>query len=113
MTRRSRVMSTPGQYDQEPTREVPAQLFQAWVKAREAVALWERERDRLRKEPDRIGEDAWAYAVDGVKVVTNRPGPGYAAAKLVRDYPDVTQQFMVQPTERVLAVDSFVAAHPD
>lgn len=106
-------MPTPTPHDDEPTQEIDRAIFAQWREARNNAAAWAVEALRLRKHLESMLGDAFAATVDGAKVLTNRPGSKYAAAAIQRDYPDLTQHFIVSRLVDELDVAAFAARHPD
>lgn len=106
-------MAVPGKYDDEPTREIDRDYYKLWREAKGAEKAWKEEAERLRALlEDQIG-DTFAGTIDGVKVVTYRPGAGLATAAIRRDYPDLVRRFLRQEITEVLDVEAFSRAHPD
>lgn len=106
-------MPLPDKHANEPTVEVDEDLYAMIQAARDAVDAWTKELNRLKKKlTEQIG-DAYAATVHGEKVYTYRPKDSYAEARLIKDYPDLTQHFFAYRTENVFDMDKFREAHPD
>lgn len=106
-------MPLPDPHADEPTVELEGDLWKLWNQARTNAEGWSTEADRIRKRiEERIG-DAYAATVDGVKVLTYRPTKKYAEARLRKDYPDLTEHFILVQKVEVLDTDKFAAQHPE
>lgn len=106
-------MSTPEPYAGEPTQEIDRTIFMKWQEAKRNAEAWEHEAKRLRAHLESMLGDAFAATIDGVKVLTYRPGAKYATAAIRRDYPDLTQHFIISRLVDDLDMDRFAAQHPE
>lgn len=106
-------MPVRDKYADESTVEVDPELVAAWRGAEDAAARWKAHADALKAELLQRLAGHHAGTVAGVKVVTNRPTEGYATARLMEDYPDLTAHFLREKTETVLDVEAFGKRHPD
>lgn len=106
-------MALPDPYAHEPTKELNPDKVRLFKAARDAVAKWTAELERLKKELQAELDGAHAGTVDGVKVVTYRPQDRYAVARLVKDNPDITEHFWKHEVVRQFDVDTFTAQHPE
>lgn len=106
-------MPLPDPHANEPTVEIDRDKFKLWQEARAAVEAWQAEATRLRKEIEEQGGGAYALTVDGQKVITNRPKEQYAESRLIKDYPDLVQHFMVPRVQNVFDMEGFREHHPE
>lgn len=106
-------MPLPDPHANEPTVEVDRDKFKLWREARDAVKAWTAEAERLRKELEAEGGDAYALTVDGQKVITNRPKDQYAEGRLIKDYPDLTAHFFEVRIQNEFNIDKFCEQHPE
>lgn len=106
-------MPLPDPHAGELTVEVDHDTYKLLQEAKANTAAWAAEAARL---SDKLREemgDAYAATIDGVKVYTNRPKDQYAEARLIRDYPDLTEHFFTSKLQRVFDLDAFKAKFPD
>lgn len=104
-------MPLPDKYKDEPTVEVDPDLVQAWRQAEDAAKQWKAHAEALkRKLVAAIGANH-AGTVNGTKLVTNRPSDGYATARLIEEYPDLTRFYLREKPELVLDVEAFRIKH--
>ncbi len=106
-------MPVPDKHADELTQEIGTHLYLRWQEARSAEKAWKEESERLRKEIEAQLGTATAGTISGEKVVSYRPGEGYAWRRIMDDYPDLAEHFVVRRTVNELDVDRFAAAHPD
>jgi len=106
-------VSTPAPYADEPTQEIDRAIFAKWQEARSNADAWMKEAQRLRAHLESMIGDSFAATIDGIKVLTYRPGSKYATAAIRRDYPDLTQHFMTTRLVEELDVDRFLMVHPE
>jgi hypothetical protein len=96
----------------ESTAEVDPNLIRQLATAEASATAWTEEVERLKDKLRQEMGDAFAATVNGVKVYTNRPKNQYALAALMRDYPDLTQHYMVTRVVEALDVEAFGDSHP-
>lgn len=106
-------MALPDPHAGEPTVELPPGLWDEYRTAVASVAGWEAHAKALRERIEAIIGDAHAATVNGDTVITYRPTSRVAAARLLAEYPDLVQHFMVTQTTETLDVKAFEARHPD
>jgi hypothetical protein len=106
-------MPVPEKYSDELAVEIDKDKLNLWRKARDSAKAWEEEAARLRKEIEETMGSATAATVDGVKVITYRPGNAYAAKRIQEDYPDLAEHFIVRSFVAELDTVQFAAAHPE
>lgn len=106
-------MSLPDPYINEPTTELPGDLYYRYLRVVAEIAAAEKERDDLRKKLEEIMGDAHAGLVDGKKVITNRPMNRVAEQALLRKYPDLTAPYIKPTLVDKLDLATFSAQHPD
>jgi hypothetical protein len=107
------LVPLPDPHATETTVEIDRDKYKLWQEARAAVEAWQAEANRLRKEIEAEAGDAYAMTVDGRKVITNRPKEQYAEARLIKDYPDLVQHFMVPRVQNVFDMEQFREHHPE
>ena len=100
-------------YAAEPTAEVDPAIYLKWKTAKEAADAWGKEAARLRAELEQQIGEAHAGMVDGVKVVTFRPVSKWAESRLVRDYPELAEQYRRTEERVFFDLDRFRQVHPD
>lgn len=102
-------------YKDEPTVEIAVDLFKQWTEVRELIKLGEATEKRLRNEIEAAlaRENATAATVGGRKVISYRPRQGWSTKDLMRDYGDLTQQYMTYEMVPRLDVYQFAAHHPE
>lgn len=106
-------MAVPGKHDSEPTAEIQGDLYGDWVNARKAAAAWKAEESRLRHQLEAQLNGAFAGTVFGRKVVTYRPQENYAVKALQDAFPELTQHYMAERTEKVFDLEAFLLVHKD
>jgi len=106
-------MSVPDKHANEATREIQAEAYAAWTKAKAAADAWKVEEQRLRTILELAMGDADAATINGRKVLTNRPTKTVAVKRLMEDYPDLTQHFMRDNVVHEFDLTSFVLVHRD
>jgi hypothetical protein len=106
-------MAIPDPYANEPTTELDEDLVRAYQEAKMAVKMWNEELERIKSKLQEALGDAHAGTVQGKKVVSYRPQDRYATSRLVRDNPDLAENFWSMQVERVFQVNAFAAQHPD
>jgi len=107
------LVPLPDPHASESTVEIDRDKYKLWQEARAAVEAWQAEANRLRREIEAEAGDAYALTVDGQKVITNRPKEQYAEARLIKDYPDLVQHFMVPRVQNVFDMAQFREHHPE
>jgi hypothetical protein len=112
--RRSGVtMAVPGKHDDEETSEVQESTYTQWVDAKKKRDTWAAMEAVLRRELEAQLGSATAGTIHGRKVLTWRPKKSWAIAALVRDYPALTQHYMLNRTVTELDLESFGLVHPE
>ena len=106
-------MPLPDPYETEPTKEIDRDKYQLWLDARAAVKAWQEEATRLATDLQESLQGMSAGTVDGKKVISYRYKDQYAVARLMKDYPDLTQHFMHTEEVKTLDLLRFVAANPE
>jgi hypothetical protein len=107
-------MPVPDQHIGEPQVEVSPNLYAAWREAEDNAKAWDKvARERRQALEEAIGQ-ARAGTIEGRVVVTFRPSDKWAAASLIKAYPDLCQHFMrPAPAREELDLELFRKAHPD
>lgn len=106
-------MALPDPYADEPTVEIDEDLYLSVQHAKDAVAQWTKELElRQARLREKIG-DAHAATVNGIKVYAYRPKKAYAEARIIKDYPDLTEHFFEYSTENRFNMEKFRKAHPE
>jgi hypothetical protein len=105
-------MALPDPHADEPTVEVDRDTVKLMLEAKANAKAWTAEYDRLRRKFEAELGDAYAATVDGEKVLTYRPRTDYAAARIIKDYPDLAAHFFEYKTENTFNVEKFALAHP-
>jgi len=103
----------PDKHADEQVTEVPQGLYHQWLSAKASAKAWEDEAERLRKLLEEALGHATAGTVDGEKVITFRPGSGYAWRRIMDDYPDLAEHYTHRKVVTELDMDLFAVAHPD
>jgi CRP-like cAMP-binding protein len=106
-------MPVPDRHANEPTREVQAEAYSAWVRAKTAAEAWKAEEQRLRSILELAMGDADAATINGRKVLTNRFTERIATKRLQEDYPDLTEHFMRDQVVHEFDLTSFLLVHRD
>lgn len=104
---------TTDPYAGEPTQEIPENLWDEYQKAKDYANRWEQRAEELEAAILASNPDAHAFAVNGLKVIYNRPQEKWRLGDLARAYPDLIQHFMVPHTKPVFDTAAFGRAHPD
>lgn len=106
-------MPLPDPHAGEMTTELDSELWKRYEDALVTLKEWEEYVNKLKTMlTEQLGE-AYAGTVNGEKVVAHRPKDQYAATRIQKDYPDLTQRFVKYRTEEMFDLDAFVAAHPE
>lgn len=106
-------MALPDPYANEPVAELDPDLVRAYQEAKLAVKMWTEELERLKEKLKASLGDAHAGLVGDKKLIAYRPQDKFATSRLVRDYPDLAENFYAMQVERVLQLDEFRRQHPD
>lgn len=106
-------MALPDKHADEPTVEVDRDTVKLMKEAKANAKAWTDEYERLRKKFENELGDAYAATVDGEKVFTYRPRNSYAAARIIKDYPDLTQHYFEYKATNTFNLERFVAEHPE
>jgi hypothetical protein len=99
--------------DPYATADVDPHTFSLYMEAMDALKQWDKVAKELRKEIENQIGDAHAGLVDGRKLIYYRPSDRWAEARMIKDYPDLTQHYIKPKVEQVFDLDSFSSAHPD
>lgn len=100
-------------YANEPVAPVDPALFAQYLEAKDASSRWKLEAERLAGIIEAMIGDAHAGTVDGRKVILHRYANTYRAAALRKDYPELTEQYVVEVTEFSFDIDRFAKNHPE
>jgi hypothetical protein len=93
--------------------EVDEDIRKLIDRAQDAIKQWSAELEQLKnKLKDQMG-DATVATVNGQLVATWRPKATWRTSDLRRDYPDLTDHYMVTDTVTKFDVERFAAVHPD
>jgi hypothetical protein len=106
-------MPVPDKHANEVTREIQADAYAAWIRAKTAAEAWKAEEQRLRAALELALGDADAATINGLKVITNRPTERIATKRLQEDYPDLTEHFMRDQVVHEFDLASFLLVHRD
>src|SRR5262245_40603288 len=106
-------MPLPDKYANEPTIELDPDKVTLWLNAQDAANQWQAHADGLKKELMATMGDAHAGTVEGRKVITYRPSDKWATARIMNDYPDIANHYMVERRIMQLDVDAMLQQHPD
>ena len=106
-------MPLPDPYANEPTVEVPEDLWRLWQEYEANASAWKREADKVKSRIIEHMGEATAVLVAGAKVASYRPTARYAEARLVKDYPDLSQHYFREEVRNVFDMDLFAKMHPD
>ena len=97
----------------EPQVQLDEATYQAYLKAVSNADAWKREAERLKALLNEQLGDAYAGVVNDEKVITHRPTLTFRVSALLKDYPEITQHYIVTTVERKLDMDAFRKVHPD
>lgn len=102
-------------YAKEPTVDLNPQLHAQYLEAKNNAAQWDLIAKGIRDQLERQIREAGAHAglIDGRKLVTFRPQDNYAERQLIKDYPELTQHYMVTVEKEVFDLESFLRVHSD
>jgi len=100
-------------YAAEPATEIDPALYLKWKAAKEATDAWAKEAARLRAELEQQIGDAHAGMVEGIKVVTFRPVSKWMIGGLIKDYPELAEQYRRTEERVIFDLDRFRQVHPD
>jgi len=103
----------PNKHANEVTREIQAEAYFAWIRAKTAAEAWKAEEQRLRAALELDLGDADAATINGLKVLTNRPTERIATKRLQEDYPDLTEHFWRDSVVHEFDLASFLLVHRD
>ena len=106
-------MPLPDPHADEPTVEIDQDTWKLFLEAKAAEKAWAAEKNRLYKRLVAEVGDAYAMTVNGEKVALYRPRSNYAEARIIKDYPDLTQHFFEYQTNSVFNMAKFAEQHPD
>lgn len=106
-------MPLPDKHAGEETREIQAAAFEAWTSAKNAVDAWKAEEQRLRMALELAMGDADAATINGRKVITNRVTEKVATKRLMEDYPDLTEHYMIDTVVHEFNLSAFTIVHRD
>ncbi len=97
----------------EPKVQLDPVTYREYLQAASNADAWKKEAERLKAILDEQIGDAYAGVVDDEKVITHRPEQRWRLAALVKDYPDITQHYIITEVNRVLDIAAFRKVHPD
>lgn len=106
-------MALPDPYANEPTAQLNPDKWRLYLEAVSHTEGWQKEAERLQAELLAELGDAHAGTVEGEKVVTNRPTKRYAEARIIKDYPDLTQHYIRLKETKVFDLEAFKLTHPE
>jgi hypothetical protein len=106
-------VSVPDKYASESTQEIQANAYLAWIKAKTAADAWKAEELRLREVLELAMGDADAATIDGQKVITHRYTDKIATRRLMEDYPDLTEHYMIDSVVHEFNLSAFLLTHGD
>ena len=106
-------MPLPDPYAGEPTTELDPDKVTLWLNAQDAADRWQEHADALKRELMENMGGAHAGLVNGKKVITYRPSEKWATSRIMKDYPDMANHYMVERPRLELDVDAMRQQHPD
>lgn len=106
-------MPLPDPYATEPVAVIDPHIWKLYLQASSNAEGWQREAEKLRLQVEEQLGEAHAGTVDGVKVLYHRPADRWAVGRILKDYPELSQQFMRPQLQDVFAIEEFRAAHPE
>ena len=106
-------MPLPDKYINEPVTELDKDKVTLWLNAQDAADQWQTHADALKQELIESIGNAHAGTVDGKKVITYRPSDKWATSRIIGEYPDIANHYMVERSIIQLDVEAMRRAHPE
>ena len=106
-------MPLPDPYAGEPTTELDPDKVTLWLNAQDAADRWQEHADALKRELMENMGGAHAGLVNGKKVITYRPSDKWATSRIIGEYPEIANHYMVERSIVQLDVEAMRRAHPE